>query len=353
MADTITLTSTTNTEAEVRSALGLAVEAPAETPVEPVEAVAVDPDAVEEAEAEVVAEPVAAQQQAAGKKRGRLQSRIDELVAERDRMRGLTATQQTELDAYRLRVSDLVSGRGAAVAKVDAPVAAKTTEAVEKPRVDQFATYEEYTEAVALWATKTNEKDIEAIVEARLKKERDQFTQHQQQLSKNEQQRRYAAEEVKAREKYEDYTDVINAPDLKASDLMVDQMLKTALGPEIAYYLGKHPEQCQKLFEMGNTADALKQFGKIEARVESALEAAAAPTAADSGAGRKAAAVVAQPAGKSAAKPVVPAVTKAPDPITPVGVSAQGNATVDPSQMSYQEYRTWRNAQDAKRLGLR
>lgn len=354
MPDTITLTSTTDDEAQVRSALGLPVaDAPLAEPVadpaatgEPVAEAVPDADAVEEADAAAAPSP---QHQAAGKKRGRLQSRIDELVDERDRVRGINAASQAELDALRKKVADLV----ALPAPPAAPVVA--AEAIAKPTVEAFATYEEYTEAVADWAVTTKATALASkLIDERLKADRAEREQTARQQTQTERQRAYATAEQGVRAKYEDYGDVINTPDLKASDLMVTEMLEAgALGPEIAYYLGKHPAECKALYALGNSAGALKAFGKMEARVEAALAAAAAPTAAGDESGRQPVVSVAPSAGsvaKPAAKPA--AISKAPDPITPVGAGAQGT-TIDPSQMSYQDYREWRNTQERKRSGLR
>lgn len=355
MADTITLTSTTDTEAQVKTALGIPTEAVVTpvTPAEPVEATLplepADEDAVEEAEA-IAAEPAPSTKHvAAGKKRGRLQSRIDELVGERDRMRGSVAAQEAELTAYRKRVADLVALPAPKAAEVPTVAEAKAAVAAGKPKVEDFETYEDYTEAMASWTVKGSvTEQVKALVDARLLEERTSQARQQEQYTASQMQRRYAQAEVAVRAKYDDYQEAINAPDLQASDLMIDQMLRSEQGPEVAYYLGKHPDQCKRLYALGNTPEAIKQFGKIEARVEAALEAAAASTAVGSAGGDspKALAAVAPPAGKK------PAVTKAPDPITPVGAGAQGT-TVDPQNMSYQDFKEWRNTQERKRLGYR
>lgn len=345
--DSITLTSTTDTESQVRGALGIT------DPVEPAAKVAANAPAVEPAPEPAVEdgdepqEPLAQ----ARRRKGRLQSRIDELTTERNRVAAERAALQAEVEAYRARMRDMVQSPAEKKEAAAAPV----VEVAPEPKVEDFATYEEYTKAVAKWTLALDraerQSEIDKAVETRLKADRDRQKRNEMDLTRTQMQERYRENEAQAREKYEDFDDVINDPDLRASDTMLEQLLGSEIGPEIAYYLGKNPETCKRLYSMGNTSLALKEFGKVEAKVEASLSSAAAPTAARGNAADKAAPSVAPPAEvKPTAK--VPVVTKAPDPITPVG-TGQATAVVDPSQMSYRDFREWRNAQERKRAGLK
>lgn len=361
MADTITLTSTTDDESQVRAALALPaveeppVEVPPPKPVKPVEPS--PSEEPEEEEAPAVDAPVD-QMAGARKKRGRLQSRIDELTQERNRVAAERATEKAENEALRRRVAELAGGAAPQRPAAGARRIEKAPAPPPRPAVDEFATYEDYTEAVAKWAVKIAksewQQETTSAVDERLKAEADKALQAQWQQTQAALTQRYQAGVIKAREKYDDYDEAIAAPELQASPLMEAELLRSDIGPEITYYLATHPETCKKLHALGNSPQALREFGKVEARVEHALEkaaadkgsqAAAAPTAARSDAAAKQLASVAPPAGPKR-------VTKAPDPITPVG-GGETQATTDPDKMSYQEYKEYMNARERQRFGIR
>lgn len=352
MPNEITLTSTSDTRDAVEAALGI-VKATAPAVPEPAAAeeppVAPDPEldaAVGEDEDD---EPAPSpQQQQAGKKRGRLQGRIDKLVGERDSLRAMTATQQAELDALRRRVGELAATM-AAPAQTTPPAgrpAAAAAAPTPEPKIEDFKDYESFTKALVLWAAQQHKPDVESVVQQRLKEEQDRRDAEQAKLTHTQREQVYQQAVIATRAKYDDYDEVVNDPALRATPLMTDQLLRLGdRGPEVAYYLAKHPDLCNRLFALGNTAEALKEFGKIEARVEDALQQAAAPpTAAGREQGNPLAAVAA-PAGK-------PRVTRAPDPVAPIGGQVV-QTTKNPDEMTYQEYREYRNSQIRKRAGLK
>lgn len=358
MPDTITLTSTTDPEAAVRAALELPTEAagsptlPTEKPVPPAKPAPppVPEPEPEEEETPVVADAPADQMAGARRKKGRLQSRIDELTTERNRVAAEHAASSAENMALRRRVQELAAG----AAPRPEPRQQQAVAPPARPAVDDFATYEDYTEAVAKWAVQVArsewKKEATDTVDQRLRAESDRayqtrMEQHYVALTK-----RYQEGVSLAREKYTDYDDAIGSPELQASKVMEAELLQSPIGPEITYYLATHPETCKRLYAMGDTPQALREFGKVEARVEHALakaeaEAAAAPTAARrTDAAEKSLASVAPPAGTARRA------TRAPDPITPVGGGEQ-QATTDPDKMSYQDYKAWRNAQERRKYG--
>lgn len=350
--DTITLTSTTDTENDVKAALGVAVE-PAPVVAETVTTADADPTPDQE-EADAESQALQDGAAAARRKKGRLQSRIDELTEKASRATGESAALKAQVAIYEQRLAQMAglqpqpAPRQTVAPQVDVTLPAK-------PQVGDFETYEEYTEAIADWKYAINnasrESEIDKRVEARLKAERDTQTKNSAAEKQKAQSDRYRAKETEARAKYLDFDERVNNPELRASNLVLQLLVDSEHGPEVAYYIATHKEIADKLWSLGESGMALKEFGKIEARVESALEAAAAPTAARSDAPVKDAPPVVPPAGTQPARPV--ATTKAPDPITPVGGGTQATVTTDPDQMSYQEFRTWRASQERKRAGLK
>jgi hypothetical protein len=366
MPDTITLTSTTDTEQDVRSALGLtSAEAPkepvpAEPPApapEPVAETPVVPAQAEEDDAEEADDPVP--QAAGGKKRGKLQARINELIRERNEVNASRQAERAELDAYRKKVAELISTAPAAKVAEVAPVKAKgEPDLPTMPKVEDFQTYEDYTIAVAKWAAKSEKAgadpvDVKSEIQKAIKEvfeaERKTAAEARQKEHFTKQAQQYQAQANAARDKYDDFDEVVGNPAIEPTPLLLDQLRGSEVGAEVAYYLGTHLDECKKLIALGNSAQAIKAFGKIEAKVEQSLDAASkaatAPTAAG-GEGRKTLASVAPSAGK-------PVVTKAPDPITPVGGNASGTTTEDPNTMPYQEFVAWRNRNLLKRAGLK
>lgn len=117
----------------------------------------------------------------------------------------------------------------------------------------------------------------------------------------------------KAREVHEDFDDVIESYDGPLTVVMQQVLLNSEVGPEVAYYLAKHPEEAVKIASFG-LVDANKAIGKIEAKLEFSNQKEVAVT-------------------KS---------TKAPPPINPAkGKISSGSK--DPGDMSYEDFKVWRS----------
>lgn len=398
--DSITLTSTTDPLEAVQEALGIApADRASEVVAEEVETPAVEAAPVEEAPAVetptpetpavAAAEVVAAAPgdddddddgdvedgvEVSAHKRARpgskAQKRITQLVRERNDARGAAATNQVELEALRRRVEDIAAGRLPATEKTAEP-------AVEaKPTPDQFGTYEEYTEAVAEYSA----RKIAAEIFQNEVTNRTQAAQNTAAYQARQQAvQQYAERLVDAQAQHDDFDEVVSRPDIQISAAMQDGMVQSEIGPEIAYFLGKNPDEAKKLFALGNTMAAVKAFGKLESKVEAQLEAAekegAAAVVETPPAPKKkaaaAAAVVAAPVVKAVVAPaptehnpssatnsavpaprVVVKATKAPDPITP-SRGGEAASSVPMDQMDYQGYKAARNAQLRERAGFR
>ena len=95
----------------------------------------------------------------------------------------------------------------------------------------------------------------------------------------------------------------------------------------------------------------MREFGRLEARVEAWAQANATKSEPVVEATTPVASKNGSAASKAAPVVPVPAVTKAPDPITPVG-SSEAATTVPLDQMSYKDFKAVRNRQERERLGL-
>jgi hypothetical protein len=201
-----------------------------------------------------------------------------------------------------------------------------------------------------------------------------QYTQSMQTASEQ-----YAERLVAAQTKYEDFDKVVQRPDIRISNTMQLGMMTSDMGAEIAYYLGQHPDECRKLFNLGDTPHANRVFGVLEERLRRSIEeadAAGKATTEAEPAPKAKKAKEAKPAAEAAATEEKPAekktvasvaadieaktngaattqkATKLPDPITPSGGGAAASS-VPLDQMDYQAYKAARNQQLRERAGLR
>jgi chemotaxis protein histidine kinase CheA len=130
----------------------------------------------------------------------------------------------------------------------------------------------------------------------------------------------HAQRVTKGQTLHADWDEVVGNPDIKTSPPMEDAIIYSDVGHEVMYYLGKNPAEAARIYALP-PALALKEMGKLEARVEAALVTGSAPRG--------------------------PAI-RTPPPITPVGGGSH-ISTLDPDQMTPLEYHKFRNEQRAQR----
>lgn len=128
------------------------------------------------------------------------------------------------------------------------------------PKVEDFAKYEEYLTAhaghVGRQAAREEMKGLNQRVA--------QATQEvQQQAVEAEWNKRQA----KAVEKYPDYNEVVpENDDVMISTNMANAIKQMGNGTDVAYHLGKHPEESARIFQMDAMAQAV-ELGRISAEV--------------------------------------------------------------------------------------
>lgn len=125
-----------------------------------------------------------------------------------------------------------------------------------------------------------------------------------------------------ARGKYDDFDEVVGRDDLAIPQSVQLAVLEMDNGPEVAYYLGKHPEVCQELLEISPLA-AVRKIGLIADKLSP---------------------VARSPEVKNKPKP--------PAPLATVGASST-RSSVPLDQMSGKEYIEIRNRQEAVAKGRR
>ena len=262
----------------------------------PVEAVPTEPTEVKEQN-----EPIAEEQSKTTEeqKPNRLEKRFSDITKQREMARA-------EADRERTRASELE----AKLKELEARVSPKPNETV-KPRAEQFTDAFEYAEALAKYSTE------EAL------RERD----------KQEFERRLADDRAKTFEAWNkrqaqvkaelpDYEDMLASSDVVVSDQLRDAIFESETGPRILYHLAENPEVAEKLSKM-STLSALRELGKIEARLEKAPQ--------------------------EEVKPVVR--SNAPKPISPLrATSAASEVPLDSEGRFTGTFQQWREARKAGKI---
>ena len=251
---------------------------------------------------------------------------------------------EVELTALRDRVRDLTANLGKAPEPAPAPAPDKP-----EPKVEDFPDYDAFMKA----SIQYHAEKIATDIVAKTLNER-QMTDEDRRAAK-EAEDMFHAHEARLKEtraKYDDFDEVVKQGEMPISKVMLDGIISSEIGPEVSYYLAKHPEERERLRNIQNVNMAIRAFGKLEAKVEaevakasSAASAAPAPTAPAS-APTAAPAPVVPAAGAAPSAPA--AVTRAPDPISPV-TGATVTSTVPMDQMPYREYAKIMNAREAER----
>lgn len=224
------------------------------------------------------------------KKKGGYKRRIDKLITR------LSAADQ-EAQFWR---QEALKKQGVQE-KAEKPV--EPLRAEGKPKSDDFESHEAYVEALADWKV-----DQKLSAREQKAKESDLKTEQQKQVSAHVDRVQVFAKE------HEDFNDLMESVnDIPMSITVQEVILGSEIGPELMYALAKEPEEYKKICKMP-ALQAARELGKIEARLSknSSTETPELKT------------------------------TKAPKPINPVGSKPSAASTKSPDQMSFQEFKRWR-----------
>lgn len=233
------------------------------------------------------------------KKKGGFQRRIDKLTeqkmlaqqeAEYWKQQAIKSAGAPKLDALKVELPKPAAGDG-------------------KPKPDAFETHAEYVEALTDWTTDQKFKERDQKAEnTRLETERAKQTTTYQEKAKA-----FLA-------KHPDFDEVVE--DLVVSPVVVGIIQSSENGPEIAYELGKNPDEAKRIAKLPPLQAAL-ELGAIKSRIAS------------------------KASGEKKSEPK--RVSSAPAPIAPVG--GGGRAKAPPKTLeeaaghSYAEYKRVREEQ--------
>ena len=177
------------------------------------------------------------------------------------------------------------------------PVAPK-----EMPSIDNFESTDAYAEALAL------KKAEELIAQRDRQKEQVEIVEA------------YGEREEKARDKYDDFEDVVYNPKLRITDVMAETIQHSDLGPDLAYWLGSNPKEAERIARLSPLMQA-REIGKIEVRLSD--------------------------------NPPVKKTTSAPTPISPVTARSSGSPshdTTDPRSIKTMSTSDWIEAERNRQI---
>ena len=183
----------------------------------------------------------------------------------------------------------------------------KTADPSEKPNPDKFGSYDEYVEALADW--KADQRVAESF--KRRDAERSQAAEARAAEAKAQ---AWAERQSEFREATPDYDAVVGKSAVQIAPHVVDTLLDSDSGPELAYHLAKHPETVKRINAL-SPLSAARELGRIEATLS------------------------------NPAAPQIKPASKAPAPITPVRSSAP--AAVDLASANMDQYIAARRKQGA------
>lgn len=182
-------------------------------------------------------------------------------------------------------------------------------QAGEKPKEADFDNLDDYTIALAGWSADVKHHEYKAreTVEVKQKSARKKAVDFKSRMDKGF-------------DLYDDFEDVALTPTLGITNAMVAAMQDVEELPELVYYLGKNPKVTAKIARMEPISMAV-EIGKIVARF--AADPSSKPTE--------------NPPEKSKKT-----ISSAPEPISAVSSTPSGKK--DPTKMSHETYREWRES---------
>jgi len=265
---------------------------PAATPSpaeKPVESTAPADDPVEPAEEktpeEVAAEAAAAE--AAAKE-------PEKLTPEQEEKQGKRRYERRLDKAYKQRAE--AQARADFLEKQLAEMKPKVTADEGTPKIENYDDIEKYAEAREKYASDKATKKFQDDQAARTNQ------QAQARLVAA-----WEAKVAKADAKYDDWDDIVG--EIKPTTHFITAIMGAENGEDIAYYLGKNVKEAERIAQL-DTVSQIREIGKLEAKL--------------------------------AAEPVkVKTVSKAPEPIKPVGGSSGnlGKKMSDMSQLEFEKHR--------------
>lgn len=224
-------------------------------------------------------------------KKNSFSERITEVIAQRNAAEEEAAKAKREAQELREKLEAL-------------QVQADPIKVNDEPKRFQFATEDDYIDARAEWkAQKLIAEREQAQAEARAKAEFETVTRTWEQRCT------IAASEI------EDFTEAIQASEVQVVDYVSQTLLRSEMGPQLAYFFAKHPDEARKVNRM-HPVEGIRYITRLEGDLAEPKQVKA-----------------------SEAKSVER--SRAPEPISPV---RQASAIEPGNPKTFAEYRAQRQA---------
>lgn len=296
---TVVLASSTSTQAELDHAASEnwrtppAAEEVAQVPAKDAPASAPEVEEKDETAAETETAENNESQGPTGR-RGRYQRKIDRLVSSNTEL-------ESQLTEARRKIEELSAGR---------ETRKPEPQAAGEPKQEQFSSVDEFIKARVQWELKQEQiREQQAEAEERQKELTNSFKRR----------------EVELKAEHDDYEQYAYA-NLTIPTAVLNAIIDMGEeGPDVAYYLGKHPEVAEELCNLSQFS-AVRRLGVIATQISKESEKDSHDE-----------------------KPRI----KPPAPVRPVDGSSQPSISLDSDQISPGEYVRIRNQQVRERMGRR
>ncbi len=312
-----------------------------------------DPDEATDKTADVTGASTHQEKDKYGKKPAKesVQDRIDKITKARREAERNNENLKTQLEELQRKVAELETGKPKAGAEEPPPASTEKPAAAEdpEPAVADFESYEEWLKKHQQWTVRQETAPLRATIEELQKQLRESAETEAAARARQPIAEAWAQQVDQAKKAHEDFDEVLAASaeaGIEATPAMVQELLESAQGGEVAYYLASHPEECLRIAELTAVPEkptpeqvgkavrlAAREIALIEQRLTAPAAAATAPAA---------------PAAPAGEKPKSPETPKPKPSAPPAPVETVGTRSAAPTGeefregMTQSEYREWR-----------
>lgn len=241
---------------------------------------------------------------------------------------GKNTEQPKKVDkSVQRRIDELISKNAELERKLESVINSKSDEqksndksdkdkSDDEPSADDYDTQAEYMKALSKWAAK------QARDEERAEREKEATANRTKEIVKA-----WNTQVTAAKSKYDDWDDVMG--DLEIGVAVGRALVETPDGAEIAYFIGKNPKEADSLRDLKTDREVGMAIGELRSKMR--VEAK-------------------QRENDNAKDKLTNEAKKKPEPLNPVAGTSNSAVTKMPSEMTYAEYKVYRNNQIAARL---
>lgn len=133
------------------------------------------------------------------------------------------------------------------------------SETEKAPKEDEYEDYQEFIKAQASFVARQTAREETAKIQ---QVARDADQQEENKRSKE----KFDERQALARERYSDYDEAVFDDNLPVTQEMAEVIMDSEKGPDIAYYLGTHPDEAARIAGLSPVRAAM-ELGRIEAKI--------------------------------------------------------------------------------------